>query len=115
MAQIGSNPHDDHAPDLAAVDVLTVLQALSDPVRLAIVRQLAGCTGEVGLMCGQLALPVTKSTASHHFKTLHNAGITEERAQGVCKYVQLRRAELDERFPGLLDSVLSAAAAPVVA
>jgi len=115
LAQIGSNPHDDHAPDLAAVDVLTVLQALSDPVRLAIVRQLAGCTGELGLMCGQIALPVTKSTASHHFKTLHNAGITEERAQGVCKYVQLRRAELDERFPGLLDSVLSAAAAPVVA
>jgi DNA-binding transcriptional ArsR family regulator len=114
LAQSGSAPHDDHAPHLAAVDVLTVLQALSDPVRLAIVRQLAGCPGEGGLMCGQISLPVTKSTASHHFKTLHNAGITEEHAQGVCKYIQLRRAELEERFPGLLDSVLSAAAAPVV-
>ena len=113
MAHLDLNPPDGGAPDLVRVDVLTVLQALSDPVRLAIVRQLAGCPGDVGLMCGQIALPVAKSTASHHLKTLHNAGITEERAQGVCKYVKLRRAELDERFPGLLDSVLSAAAAPV--
>jgi DNA-binding transcriptional ArsR family regulator len=113
LAQLGSHPHDDHAPDLAAVDVLTVLQALSDPVRLAIVRQLSGCNGEAGLMCGQIELSVKKSTASHHLKTLHRAGITSEREQGVCKYVRLRREELDERFPGLLDSVLSAAAAPV--
>ena len=63
-------------------------------------------------MCGQIQLPVGKSTASHHLKTLHNAGITGERAEGVCKYIQLRRAELDERFPGLLESVLSAPATP---
>jgi DNA-binding transcriptional ArsR family regulator len=112
LAQLGSPPQD-HSPDLADVDVLTVLQALSDPVRLAIVRQLAGCSGDVGLMCGQIALPVTKSTASHHLKTLHNAGLTAERAEGVCKYIRLRRDELNERFPGLLDSVLGAAAAPV--
>jgi DNA-binding transcriptional ArsR family regulator len=101
-------PRDDHAPDLAGVDVLTVLQALSDPVRLAIVRQLAGCTGDTGLMCSQIELSVAKSTASHHLKTLHRAGITAEREQGVCKYIRLRRPELDERFPGLLDSVLNA-------
>ncbi|HET6174068.1 MAG TPA: helix-turn-helix domain-containing protein [Gaiellales bacterium] len=109
------HPHDDHSPDLAALDVLTVLQALSDPVRLAIVRQLAGCSGDDGLMCGQIELPVAKSTASHHLKTLHRAGITSEREQGVCKFVQLRRAELDERFPGLLGSVLAAAPAPAAA
>jgi DNA-binding transcriptional ArsR family regulator len=102
---------DSSAPDLAAIDVLTVLQALSDPVRLAIVRQLAGCQeGATGLMCGQLEIPVSKSTGSHHLKTLHTAGVTAERAQGVCKYIRLRRTELDERFPGLLDSVLGAAA-----
>jgi DNA-binding transcriptional ArsR family regulator len=97
------------APDLASVDVLTVLQALSDPVRLQIVRQLAGCEeGATGLMCGQLVIPVAKSTGSHHLKTLHRAGVTAEREQGVCKYIRLRRDELDERFPGLLDSVLGA-------
>jgi DNA-binding transcriptional ArsR family regulator len=111
---LAHTPHEHAAPDLAAVDVLTVLQALSDPVRLQIVRQLAGCTEDAGLMCGQISLPVAKSTASHHLKTLHNAGITEERAQGVCKYIQLRRAELDERFPGLLDAVLTASTTPYV-
>jgi DNA-binding transcriptional ArsR family regulator len=101
------------APSLEAVDVLTVLQALSDPMRLDIVRQLAACeAGAGGLMCGQINLPVSKSTGSHHLKTLHHAGITAERQQGVCKYISLRRPELDERFPGLLDSVLNGAAAP---
>jgi DNA-binding transcriptional ArsR family regulator len=88
--------------------VLTVLQALSDPVRLDIVRQLATCNSADGLMCNQLELPVTKSTASHHLKALHRAGITAERKQGVCKCVRLRRSELDARFPSLLDSILSA-------
>jgi DNA-binding transcriptional ArsR family regulator len=102
------NPKD-HVQDLADVDVLTVLQALSDPVRLEIVRQLTGCADTVGLMCGQIEMPVSKSTGSHHLKTLYRAGITAERDQGVCKYIRLRRDDLDRRFPGLLDSVLQAA------
>jgi DNA-binding transcriptional ArsR family regulator len=113
MTDSALQPDDPLAPSLAGVDVLTVLQALSDPVRLAIVRQLAACdAGAGGLMCGQIDLPVSKSTGSHHLKTLHNAGITTERQQGVCKYISLRRVELDERFPGLLDSVLAAAEVP---
>ena len=112
MIPLTAQCDDSKALDLAGVDVLTVLQALSDPVRLSIVRQLAACeAGAAGLMCGQLELAVSKSTGSHHLKTLHNAGVTAERAQGVCKYLQLRREELDGRFPGLLDSVLAAAAA----
>jgi DNA-binding transcriptional ArsR family regulator len=98
------------APDLDTVDGLTVLHALSDPVRLGIVRQLAGCSGSSELKCGAIEVPVTKSTASHHFKTLYAAGIIAEREQGTSKYISLRRAELDRRFPGLLDSVLRATA-----
>jgi DNA-binding transcriptional ArsR family regulator len=97
-------------PDLAEIDGLTVLHALSDPVRLEIVRQLAGCPGSSELKCGQIEVPVTKSTASHHFKMLYAAGIVAEREQGTSKYMRLRREELDERFPGLLDSVLRATA-----
>ena len=59
-------------------------------------------------MCGQLTLPVVKSTASHHLKTLAQAGVTAEREEGTCKYVRLRRDELDRRFPGLLESILRA-------
>jgi DNA-binding transcriptional ArsR family regulator len=97
-------------PDLATIDGLTVLHALSDPVRLEIVRQLAGCSGSSELRCGQIEVPVTKSTASHHFKMLYAAGLVSEREQGTSKYMRLRREELDERFPGLLDSVLRATA-----
>ncbi|MBV9660685.1 MAG: helix-turn-helix transcriptional regulator [Acidimicrobiales bacterium] len=94
-------------PELADIDVLTVLQALSDPVRLEIVRQLAGCPDSAGgLACGHIELPVTKSTATHHFKTLMAAGITHEREEGTRKFVSLRRCELDERFPGLVDLVV---------
>ena len=57
-------------------------------------------------MCNQVELEVTKSTASHHFKTLHRAGITAEREHGVRKYIRLRRSELDARFPGFKGRLL---------
>jgi DNA-binding transcriptional ArsR family regulator len=101
-------------PDLADIDVVTVLQALADPVRLEIVRQLADCecSGAGELSCGQIELPVGKSTASHHLKALSAAGITTEREEGTRKYIRLRREELDRRFPGLVELVLSRPASP---
>jgi DNA-binding transcriptional ArsR family regulator len=109
MASRKSRPTDTgHAPDLARVGIVTVLQALSDPVRLEIVRQLAGCGGAGEMLCGQIELPVSKSTTSHHLKALSGAGIIAEREAGTRKYIRLRRADLDERFPGLIDSVLCA-------
>ena len=103
-------PSTTELPDLATIDGMTILQALSDPVRLEIVRQLAGCAGSGEMKCGEIRLPVTKSTASHHFKTLFSAGIIAEREEGTRKYLWLRRAELEQRVPGLIDSVLRAAA-----
>ncbi len=88
---------------LGDVDIATVLQALADPVRLEIIRQIEA-TGEVS--CGQLDVPVGKSTCSHHLKTLGCAGVIAEREEGTRKFLSLRRDELDRRFPGLLDSVL---------
>jgi DNA-binding transcriptional ArsR family regulator len=96
------------APEL---DGLAVVQALADPVRLAIVRQLAGCIRDQEMRCGEVTIPVSKSTATHHFKILQAAGIVGERSEGRCKFLHLRREELDAAFPGLLDSVLRATAA----
>ncbi len=104
MTKISPAAQPEMAQDLAAIDVLTVLQALSDPVRLEIVRQLA----DGQCMCGQLSIPVAKSTASHHLKTLARAGVIGEREEGTCKFLRLRREELETRFPGLLESVLRA-------
>jgi DNA-binding transcriptional ArsR family regulator len=100
-------------PDLAEIDVITVLQALSDPVRLEIVRQVAGCELGGELTCGELELPVSKSTGSHHLKILANAGVIAEREEGTRKYLSLRRADLERRFPGLIESVLRSSPAGV--
>jgi DNA-binding transcriptional ArsR family regulator len=94
--------------DLSTVDVTTIMQALADPVRLQIVRQLWACDGSGELSCGQLEVPVGKSTASHHLKTLAVSGLTAEREEGTRKFVHLRRAELERRFPGLLSAILTA-------
>jgi DNA-binding transcriptional ArsR family regulator len=93
------------APDLDEIEIVQVLDALSDPVRLEIVRQVSGC-GAGELTCGELELPVAKSTGSHHLKILASAGVLAEREEGTRKYLSLRRADLDQRFPGLIDSVL---------
>jgi DNA-binding transcriptional ArsR family regulator len=92
------------------LDGMQIVQALADPVRLEIVRQLAGCPEHGELTCGQVSLPVSKSTASHHFKLLLEAGLIAERSQGTRKYLHLRREEIDREFPNLLDSILGATA-----
>jgi DNA-binding transcriptional ArsR family regulator len=88
------------------MQLASVMAALSDPVRVTIVRSLAA-QGE--LACGTLDLGVSPATRSHHFRVLREAGITLTRPEGTHRYVSLRRDCLDERFPGLLDAVLSAA------
>jgi DNA-binding transcriptional ArsR family regulator len=90
-------------PDTADLDVTTVLQALGDPVRLEIIRVLAD-TGERA--CGSVELGISKATRSHHFKVLREAGLTRTRLAGTHRYVTLRRDDVGERFPGLLDAVL---------
>jgi DNA-binding transcriptional ArsR family regulator len=91
------------------LDLTTVLQALGDPVRLKIVRVLASNGEQV---CGSMELGVGKSTRSHHFKTLREAGVTSTRVAGTHRHVSLRRDDLEARFPGLLDAVLQTQATP---
>lgn len=106
MTREGPSPAAAESPDLATIDIATVLQSLSDPVRIEIVRQLDGSDDGAELTCGQLVLPVGKSTCSHHLKALSVAGVIAEREEGTRKYLRLRRDELDQRFPGLIDLVL---------
>jgi DNA-binding transcriptional ArsR family regulator len=84
-----------------------VLHALSDPVRLMIVAELARSEGE--FTCGSFALPVTKSTCTHHFKVLREAGLIQQRPQGTTRLNRLRYEDLEARFPGLLHTILQAA------
>lgn len=91
-------------PRIEQVPLAAVLHALSDPVRLAIVRAL-GHDGEMS--CGALPVEVSKSTLTHHLKVLREGGVTRTRCAGVQRLVSLRGSELQRRFPGLLDAVLS--------
>ncbi|NUK02501.1 helix-turn-helix transcriptional regulator [Streptomyces lunaelactis] len=85
-----------------------VLHALSDPMRLRVVRDLA--VADDDLSCSFFDLPVTKSTTTHHFRVLRENGVIRQTYQGTAKMNGLRRDDLDALFPGLLDSVLGAAA-----
>ena len=86
--------------------ITELLQALADPVRLAVVRDLAESTEP--RPCGSLVQTVTKSTLSHHLRILREAGIISMRVDGTRKLTSLRRAELNEAYPGLLESILRA-------
>src|SRR6202050_2146397 len=96
-------------PPREQIDLAAVLHALSDPQRLHIVRLLAD--QEQAVPCGSLELDVTKSTATHHFRVLREAGVIHQTPTGTTKLTELRRADLDARVPGLLDAVLAASPA----
>ena len=92
-------------PAREEIELAAVLHALSDPMRLRIV---AGLAVEDKRTCKSFNLPVTKSTCTHHFRVLREAGVIRQRVEGTTRLSSLRRQDLDERFPGLLDSVLRA-------
>lgn len=93
-------------PDVAELTLVSVLAALSDPIRVGLVRVLSDGQ-ERGW--GELRAPVAKSTLSHHLRVLRDAGITRTRQEGTRCYVTLRRDDVELRFPGLLGAVLTAA------
>ena len=99
-------------PERAEIRLEAVLHALSDPMRLQIVRELAAERDE--LTCSHFDLPVTKSTSTHHFRVLREAGVVRQCYRGTAKMNGLRREDLDDLFPGLLDSLLAAAARQAV-
>jgi len=89
-------------PATSALDLATVMRTVGDPVRLDMVRLLADGRE---WSCTKLAdaLDVPASTGSYHMRLLREAGVTRTRADGVHRFISLRRDDLDERFPGLVD------------
>ena len=83
-----------------------VLEALSDPVRLEMVRRMSSAGGPVA--CADLYDSVSKSTASHHFKVLREAGVTERLTIGGQTHQSLRLADLEASFPGVVSSIVAA-------
>ena len=85
-----------------------VLAALADPTRLLIVKALLDQDNQ---SCCRAAscTEIAKSTLSNHFRILREAGIVRTTKKGVENLNTVRTAELNERFPGLLKTVMKAA------
>ncbi|MEV0295608.1 helix-turn-helix transcriptional regulator [Nocardia sp. NPDC050710] len=94
-------------PSTADLDLVRVLSALADPVRLELVRSLAGVREPLSCNVDRFDVEVTAATLSHHWKVLRDSGITTTFASGRNRLVELRRADLEARFPGLLGAVLA--------
>ena len=84
-----------------------VLAALQDPMRLEMVRRLHNAGTAV--QCSALYDGINKSTATHHFKILREAGLTERFAADGLTYQRLRTADVDAALPGLLEAVVGSA------
>jgi DNA-binding transcriptional ArsR family regulator len=95
-------------PTVEQIDLATVLGVLGDPTRLGIVAYLAR-NADKPLACGQFLELGSKTNISYHLAKLREAGVTRTEAVGTSRLISLRRADLDRRFPGLLDSILSSA------
>jgi DNA-binding transcriptional ArsR family regulator len=93
-------------PEVDAIRLADVMQALGDPTRLEIVR-LLHADGE--RQCGTFDLGVSKATRSHHFRVLRESGVTHTRLDGTARFIRLRTDDLDQRFPGLLSAIVHAA------
>ncbi|WP_427895552.1 ArsR/SmtB family transcription factor [Kribbella sp. GL6] len=91
--------------DPAGVTLQSALDALADPVRRSILRDLAA-HDDWTRACGTFDLPVKKATASHHFAVLRSAGLIEQRDEGARRLNRLRRPEFDAAFPGLLTATI---------
>lgn len=93
------------------IELSAVLEALSDPTRLAIVVGLADQKTEWEARCGEFVHLGSKTNLAYHFAKLRAAGVTHARAEGTSRFISLRRDDLDGRFPGLLDTVIKSARA----
>ncbi|MFG2222287.1 ArsR/SmtB family transcription factor [Streptomyces sp. NPDC048644] len=98
-------------PPAQDIRITDVLEALSHPLRLLVVQRLAAHEREgQETSCGEVLPEISKSTASHHWRVLRESGVVHQHRDGRRLLLYLRRADLDARFPGVLDGILAAAA-----
>ena len=90
---------------MESVELVDVLKALSDPTRLRMVQVLADGDAH-SKSAVDWGFDVQKSTLAHHFKTLREAGVTRTIVDGRSHWIELRRAELDAKFPGLIEALV---------
>lgn len=91
-----------HPSDLT---LARIFYALGDPIRLQIIANLA-VQGELSCSAALHVIEVPKSTLSHHFRILREAGLVHSRKSGTQNINRLRFADIEVRFPGLLKTLI---------
>ena len=92
----------------AADPEIQLLQALADPVRLSIVRQLAARDDSICACDFTECCTVSQPTVSHHLKVLRDAGLVTTSRHGTYIYYRLapaferRWADLSASLAGLV-------------
>lgn len=97
----------DQVDAVAVAGVHQILAALADPVRLEMIRRLMNAGRPT--QCALLYDGINKSTATHHFKILREAGLTERLAIDGQIHQRLREDDVEVAVPGLLKSVVGKA------
>lgn len=97
-------------PSMDDVTVEGILHALSDPVRVAIYADIVGqdCSQNCSTFLKVSDRSIPKSTLSLHFKALRDAGLIRGERRGVEMHNTSRCAELNQRFPGLIQAIVQA-------
>ena len=101
-ATLNPLPH----PQAEQITLPNVLTTLGDQTRLAIIGTLAR-NEATGMLCGQFTDLASKTAISYHVAKLREAGVVIVTPEGTRRRVSLRRTDLDARFPGFLDSIIS--------
>lgn len=77
--------------EVEAGEVVPLLKALGDPVRLRLMSLVASHEGGEACVCDlNDAFELSQPTISHHLKILHEAGLLEREKRGVWVYYRAR-------------------------
>jgi DNA-binding transcriptional ArsR family regulator len=100
-------PDADGHPYIEEIQLGSLFAALADPLRRQVIQNLCREKDGVERTCASFNLNVSKSTMTHHFRVLREAGLIRQIDYGNSRKVTLRREDLEKRFPGLLDLVIA--------
>ncbi|TFD50696.1 transcriptional regulator [Cryobacterium sp. Hh7] len=101
----GNLPEPLPEPSIDELQLEALMGALADPLRLTIVRKLMLESEDYDHSCGWFGFDRPKSSLTHHFKALREAGLIRQRQYGLERRSRVRTEDINQRFPGLLDLV----------
>lgn len=95
-------------PTIDSFDLTTILSALADPGRRSLMVALYHAPEPIdcATLVQEADLGLSSATVSHHYRVLREAGLTRTITEGRNRIVQVRRNDMEHRFPGLLQAIL---------